>query len=79
MSLWQDPFCQVPHERASPIFHGKHGVALFSIYGQMVGFTLGLNQVHVFAYIWLVETRSMQPLVQANLLANPASPAVHLL
>ena len=43
MLLWQDAFCQVFYERASPILRGKHGIAVFLVYSQVVGFALGLG------------------------------------
>ena len=63
MFLWQDAFCQVSHERASPILHGKQSIALFPVYSQMANITLGLDEVCVLAYTWLIEARSLQPLV----------------
>ena len=77
MLLWQDPFWQVSYERDSLILRGKHVVALFFIYGQMASFTLGLNLIRLLAHARPVEARSLQPSVQANLLAEPTSPTVH--
>ena len=45
----------------------------------MAGFVLGLVLIRLLPYIWPVEAYSLQPLVQANLLAKPTNPAVNFL
>jgi len=43
----------------------------------MASFTLGLNLIRLLAHAPPVKARSLQPFVQANLLAEPTSPTVH--
>ena len=66
--LWQDAFCQVLHEWASPVFADEHNVTFLSICCELAGPTLGSDSVCIFTHAWPIEAYPLKSAVKVDLL-----------
>ena len=71
--LWQDAFCQVLHEWASPVFTDEHSVTFLFVCCELAGPALGLDSVCVFTHAWPIEACPLKSTVKADLPAGSAS------
>ena len=71
--LWQDAFCQVLHEWASPVFADEHNVTFFFVYYELAGPTLGLDSVYVLTHAWPIEACPLKSAVKVDLPVGSAS------
>ena len=71
--LWQDAFCQVLYEWASPVFADEHNVTFLSVCCELAGPALGLDSIYVFTFAWPIEACPLKSAVKANLPAESAS------
>ena len=55
MLLWQDAFCQVLYEWASPVLADEHSITFLSVCRELAGPALGLDLVCFFTHGWPIE------------------------
>ena len=73
MLLWQDAFCQVLYEWASPIFAGEHSITFLSVCRELASPAQSLDLVCFFTHAWPIEACPLKPTVQADLPAGSTS------
>ena len=75
--LWQDAFCQVLHEWASPVFADEHNVTFLFVYREVAGPTLGLDLICIFTHTWPIEACPLKYAVKADFPVGLASLVVY--
>ena len=78
MLLWQDAFCQVLYEWASPILADEHNITFLSVCRKLVGSALGLDLVCIFTLAWLIEAYPLKPAIKADLPAGSTSLVMYI-
>nr|POF21551.1 hypothetical protein CFP56_10764 [Quercus suber] len=77
MLLWQDTFCQVLYEWASPVLTDEHNITFLFVCGELSGPALGLDLVCFFTHAWPVEAYPLKSVVKVDLPAGPTSFVVY--
>ena len=77
MLLWQDAFCQVLYEWASPVFDDEHNITFLFVYRELAGLALGLDLVYFFTHAWPIEACLLKSAVKADLPARSTSLVVY--
>ena len=75
--LWQDAFCYVLYERASPNLADEYSVTFLPVCRKLASPTLGLNLICIFTHAWPIEACPLESAVKIDFPARPASLVVY--